>query len=49
MILVITLTKNVADKAEAEGLTQIVREKLVSTPDVNIKAETLDRLPENPE
>ena len=45
MILVITLTKTVVDKAEAEGLTTIVREKLNAQPDVNIKAETVDTLP----
>lgn len=45
MKLVITLSKTVADKAEAELKTQQVRQLLDAEPDVNIKAETVDTLP----
>lgn len=45
MILVITLTKTVVDKAEAEGLKDIIKEKLSGQPDINMKAEAVDTLP----
>jgi len=45
MILVITLTKTVVDKAEAEVKTQQVRDLINAEPNVDIKAETIDTLP----
>ena len=38
MTLFITLRKNVADEAEGETLTQIVRSKLSQYPEINISA-----------
>lgn len=46
MILTITLSKIVVDKDEAETLVQTVRNFIASQPDVKMKAEILDILPE---
>ncbi|KKN02817.1 hypothetical protein LCGC14_1113850 [marine sediment metagenome] len=44
MLLVITLSKEVPDKAEAEFLTGLVAERLNDYPEVRIDAKTFDTI-----